>query len=222
MFSVPSYVIPGTYAENLEFLRPIESISRVELLFFYYDSETEELLIREEEKIRSFHSRFTLTLHMPDSLRAEHIAIVERTSDFIHHYVLHPPESGAEKAFTNLLDPWRNRFGDRFLIENLIGRGTEWFFENTDLPLCLDTGHALLRGIDPAMLFQAQRERIREQHIHSVNEGVDHQKLQGEEEWLESITSIISRETIMNIELFSIDEVLHSIKHMRGFLHGTG
>jgi len=47
--SVPSFVIPGTYLENVLFLEDFAEIRAVELLFYLYDPETRELLIRERE-----------------------------------------------------------------------------------------------------------------------------------------------------------------------------
>ena len=66
--SVPSYVIPGTYAENLRFLADKTAVDGVELLFYLYDEEVRTLMLAEIAEIRQFRSRFAYTVHMIDSM----------------------------------------------------------------------------------------------------------------------------------------------------------
>ena len=61
VLSIPSYVIPGTYVENLRFLADKPSVQGVELLFYFWDAETQGLLAREEDEIRSLSERFLAT-----------------------------------------------------------------------------------------------------------------------------------------------------------------
>ena len=52
ILSVPSYVIPGTYAENLRFLVEKPEVDGVELLFYMYDEEIRSLMMEEIADIR--------------------------------------------------------------------------------------------------------------------------------------------------------------------------
>lgn len=169
--SVPSWVIPGTYAENLEFLADQEAVRGVELLFFIYDDETRSLLVREEERIRAYSGRFAFTAHLPDPLLPAHEELVERTADLVESWVAHPgiPESAPEVAAT--LSRWKSRYGDRFLLENVRpGRLEALRTLLPDFPLCLDTGHLLLAGDSPARWAAEHGKLVREVHLHGLGD----------------------------------------------------
>jgi len=169
--SVPSWVIPGTYAENLDFLADKEEVRGVELLFFIYDEETRELFLREEERIRAYADRFAFTAHLPDPLLPAHEELVERTADLVESWVAHPglPESAPAVAAT--LSRWRSRYGDRFLLENVRpGRLEALRTRLPDFPLCLDTGHLLLSGDSPARWATEHGKLVREVHLHGLGD----------------------------------------------------
>jgi hypothetical protein len=74
---VPSWIIPGTYLENIRFLEDKRAISGVELLFFLYDGETRQLFEREYAEIARYRSRFRFTAHLPEPLTVDHGEFVD-------------------------------------------------------------------------------------------------------------------------------------------------
>ena len=72
ILTVPSWVIPGTYADNLRFLSDKKEIEGVELLFFLYDDEIKAQLDSEWEEICRYKERFIFTAHLPESLLPPH------------------------------------------------------------------------------------------------------------------------------------------------------
>lgn len=206
--SVPSYIIPGTYAENLRFIAEIGEITNVELLFFLFDKETDLLFEKEEGEIREFRRRFTYTIHLPDTLKPEHEVLVKKTEDFVDSYVVHPPKK-EETEFIDLLNHWRGLYGNRFYLENLITRPNDDFLTKIpDLPACLDTGHMLLRGDKPAGFTQKFGSRIKEIHLHGINGGKDHHPFDKTEEWFQDLQPFLrDYDGIVTIELFDEKQV---------------
>lgn len=212
--SCPSYVIPGTWLENIRYIDfNMPEISNVELLFFIYDDETKTLLAPEEDDILLYKGRLTFSLHLPDPLLPEHKELVEKFSPVVSRFVVHPPESPGTRNFIDVIDSWRDEFGDIFLLENLINRDISWFLGNTRWPLCLDTGHLLVQGENPADYFRRYRDRIEEIHIHDLSSGRDHRPLAPESRWLLEFLPVLEEfDGVLNIELFSKKEVTGSIE----------
>lgn len=203
--SVPSYIIPGTYLENVRFLESFAEVRAVELLFYYYDPETRELLLREREALAARRWRFSFSVHLPDDLRPEHAEILELTLGLAGRYVLHPPPSG-EQDFLHLVKGWREKYGEIFLLENLIGRRFEALADELPgLPLCLDTGHLLLSGGTIEGFLRRHGSRLREIHLHGVQHGADHRPFQAAEPWFRELEPFLRgfRGTV-NLEVFSL------------------
>ncbi len=211
----PSYIIPGTYAENLRYLKDeprLSSIGAMELLFFLFDDQMRELLDVEWPTLAAERGALRFTLHMPDPVGPEHEELITKTSTHVSHYVLHPPKGGVTN-FRHLVERWRERYGDRFLLENLIDRPHGSLFEETDWPLCMDTGHLLVQGEDPARFFYSYGDRIRQIHLHAVRGEADHLPLDLSEPWLEELyTGLGDFRGIVELELFSIDHILRSLE----------
>ncbi len=110
LLAVPSWVIPGTYAENLRFLDSKREIDTVELLFFIYDPEVRSLLDREYDLIRSYGSRFTFTAHLPDPLLPEHEELVDRLEPLVRHFIVHPGKPETMDRTMLLVDSWERKF----------------------------------------------------------------------------------------------------------------
>ncbi len=217
ILSCPSYIIPGTWWENIQHIEEnLPAISNVELLFFMYDDETKRLLAPEEEKILSYEGRLTLTVHLPDPLYSEHEELIEKTSPLANYWIIHPPEEGEEPAFTAMINSWRSRYGNRFLLENLIGRNHFWFVHQTEWPLCLDTGHALRRGHSPLQYFLRWKKRIKEIHLHDIHQNKDHSPLSADSIWLKDFIPALSEYTgILTIELFKETELRSSLQVLK-------
>jgi len=229
--SVPSWVIPGTYAENLSFLSEQQDIDTVELLFFLYDGETRALLDAEWDLIRSFASRFRFTAHLPDKLDASHEELVERLSPLVDHFIVHPsPAQDAEKL-AKTLSAWIGAYErdrkNRFLLENIHpGRLEALMPLLPDCGLCLDTGHLLLQQGNPANFFKHNAARIGEMRLHTLDEAAakadgrlrDHRSLKPGEAWLESLVPHLrSFEGVVNLEVFSWTEAERSLTTLREY-----
>ena len=221
ILSVPSYVIPGTYAENLRFLEDKPEVDGVELLFYLWDAEVSDLLDRELDEIRSFAGRFWFTAHLPDRLRPEHRALLDRIADPARSFVVHPPSDldGLE-PFADLLGVWRGEYGDRFFLENLRSEPFERALRVLpDIPLCVDAGHLLAEGGDPseyiARLKSAGR-RIEELHLHGLSGGADHRPFDGEAPWLRDLAPFLAGfPGVAEIELFDWEEARTAMAAVR-------
>jgi hypothetical protein len=214
--SVPSYIVPGTYLENVLYLESLPEVRAVELLFYLYDEDARDLLAREREGIAARRGRFRFSVHMPDELRPEHGELLELTCGLAERFILHPPLSGS-RAFVRLVREWRARCGDRFLLENLVGRGFEELAAAMpDLPLCLDTGHLLLNGSGVASFLKRFAARIREIHLHGVRDGADHRPFGAADRWLQELAPFLRSFTgVVNLEVFSrgdLDECLRALR----------
>ena len=185
ILTVPSWVIPGTYAENLRFLEGKKEIKGVELLFFIYDDEIKTQLKNEWDEIFSYGERFVFTAHLPEPLRPVHEELVARLAPRVRHFIFHPegnlgpdgprrrvPDIKNPAAQARLLADWTNRYGAVFLAENTHLEYLEILlpYLEKDAGLCEDTGHLLLEGQNPAVFFETHRGRIKEIHLHGIKE----------------------------------------------------
>ncbi|MDR2484442.1 MAG: TIM barrel protein [Treponema sp.] len=221
--TVPSWVIPGTYLENLRFLEDKSEINGVELLFFFYDAEVQALLDAEWTGIREYGRRFTFTVHLPDTLSPAHEDLITRLLPLARHYVLHPyPQERAETQ-ERLIGSWAERFGShRFLMENTYPGRLETILPGlpAGMGVCMDTGHLLLEGKNPAIFFKRYGDRIREIHLHGLDREKaaedrrlpDHRPLRSGDPWLRELAPELAGFTgIINLEVFSWEEVLAGI-----------
>lgn len=215
--SVPSYIIPGTYLENVRFLESFPEIRAVELLFYLYDPPTRELLVREREGLAVRRGRFSFSVHLPDDLEPGHVEILELTRDLAERYILHPPPCG-EDAFLRLVEQWRAEYGEVFLLENLIGRSFEALAAGLpSLPLCMDTGHLLLNGGGVGDFLRRHGPRVREIHLHGVQQGADHRPFLGTEPWFGELEPFLRRFAgVVNLEVFSLADLHDCQRALRG------
>lgn len=209
--AVPSYLIPGTWLRNLRAFVDIEWIRGVELLFFSYGDDDRRILDAELSGIEALAGRFEYSLHLPDPLVPEAEGLVELTRGFVRRYVVHPPnpEAGAREAasWASLLDSWRGRFGDDFLLEYTgLAAFTQAESEYPGLPLCADSGRLLLDGIDPVAWMAERASRIGEVHLHAARGGKDHQALSADDDWLpEAARFLAGTAWRVELEVFSMD-----------------
>lgn len=206
--------MPGTYAENareakrLRASPPWNAVSGMELLFFMLDEETERTFLAERDELLDLWNDGSFSVHLPGNLNESHERLVIATKDFAVNYVMHPPASDIP-AFARLMDSWRNRHGDIFCLENTImGPFRETLAAIPDIPICVDSGHALLTGQDPAALLEEFWPRLREIHFHGVQGGKDHVPPLPEDTWLATFMTLLARfDGIVEIELFSKPEI---------------
>jgi len=222
--SVPSWVIPGTYAENLRFLENKKEIQGVELLFFMYDDDIKNQFDSEWDEIRGFQKRFTFTAHLPELLVPAHEALIARLAPLVRHFIVHPDTENLVDQ-TTLLKSWTEHYGAVFLMENTFkGKG---IFYDGDFALCMDTGHLLLDEQSPSEFFRARQnrqDRIKEIHLHGLDtkqsavDGrlADHRRLKEDDPWLvELIPLLKGYQGIVNLEVFSWEEAWAGIEVLR-------
>jgi hypothetical protein len=233
LLSVPSWVIPGTYIENLRFLDSQRDIAGVELLFFIYDEEIKKLLKKEIEGIREFSNRFIFTAHLPEGLNGDHEELVELLSPMVRHFIVHPPKKIEElKARALLVNSWEAKYKTpdgrpRFLAENTNPGQLEAFLPHLEsgAGLCMDTGHLLLEGRNPAQYLARYGDRIGEIHLHGLDREKaaldghlpDHRPVRTGAPWFEEIFPLLRDfKGIINLEVFSWKEAAESIRVIKG------
>ncbi|MDR1319771.1 MAG: AP endonuclease [Treponema sp.] len=246
--SVPSWVIPGTYAENLRFLENKRAVEGVELLFFIYDDETRAQLEAEWESICSFRERFVFTAHLPETLLPEHEELVSRLAPLVRHFIVHPPLENPA-ALAELITGWAKKYGSggeklpsgapcsaegraapRFLVENTFGELFEKIlpFLGEETGLCMDTGHLLLGNKSPAAFFSRHRDRVAEIHLHGVDREAalcdgrlaDHRGLRRGEAWLGELLPLLKNYGgVINLEVFSWEEARAGTLLLRDVAH---
>jgi sugar phosphate isomerase/epimerase len=221
---VPSWVTPGTYAENLDFLRDKPGVNGVELLFFMYDDDTRALFDREFSRIQAYRDRFIFTAHLPDCIKPEHEELVVKLLPLVRHFIVHPVAPADTPAEAALLLRWFARFGkEKFLIENTRFGWLENLLSllPADTPRCMDTGHLLEAGDSPAEHFARYRPRVREIHLHAIDRPaaatdgrlVDHRPLRPGEPWLtEMLPALKAFDGVINMEVFSWEEAQKSLE----------
>ena len=226
ILSVPSWVITGTYTENLRFLETKKAIQGVELLFFLYDDEVKTQLDSEWEEICRYSERFVFTAHLPDPLWPAHEELVARLAPLVHHFIVHPVvENPATQA--RLLVQWAGRYGKSFLAENTKAGLLEALLPHleTSVGLCMDTGHLLMDGRNPADFFAQYREHIGEIHLHGIDREqaavdgrlADHRRLHGDEPWLLELLPLLKDfPGVINVEVFSWEEAKGGIEILHG------
>ncbi|MDR1362882.1 MAG: TIM barrel protein [Spirochaetaceae bacterium] len=230
--ATPSWVIPGTYLENIQFLSGKDSIGCVELLFFLYDDDIRSDFLRELPAIRDFSGRFVFTAHLPDNLSEEHEELVELLSPLVKHFIVHPAADTADaQAQARYLEKWRARYGKRrFLLENTSAGRLEAVLDciDEDAPVCMDTAHLLIEGKTPSGFARRYGDRIREVHLNGLgaedggdNSGVNggHKPLRMEDSWLFELAPFLRNFSgIVNFELFSWRDVQNSMLCLRQLL----
>lgn len=216
IISTPSYIIPGSYLENVMHISQMNEIQSVELLFFLFDDETEELIKKELPAIRQYSGRLGFTLHLPDELKPEHRKLIEMTKDLALQYIVHPPAEDSDR-FLSVASSWIDEYGPVFLLENLIEREFEsLLLAEPRFGVCMDTGHLLVRGEDPASFANCYAGRIREIHLHGLIEGWDHNGFGSNDSWFQDLLPFLHTFSgICNIELFAETQVLKVLANLR-------
>lgn len=232
-----SYCIPGTYGENIRFIagdKRFDPVSHIQLLCYFWDDEVRELLVREREVITGHRSRFTYSVHLPDRIIPEHEQIIQETRGYCLHYDLHPQEGEDDRILGSLI-PLAVAAGgmDRFFLENLIGRDMEatvqvlgrinFLMTGSGIShtpyRCVDTGHLLMTGFDPAEYCSGLGDAVRQIHLHGVRNGADHHAFGPEESWFKRLVPFLAGfKGMVILEVFTLEETVEILEVLR--LHG--
>jgi hypothetical protein len=233
--TVPSWVIPGNYVENLHFLNNKTEINGVELLFFLYDDEIDAQLKTEWEGIQKYAGRFVFTAHLPDVLLPEHEELAARLAPLVRHFIVHPGLPEDAPALGALINDWAEKYPRRrpehrrFLAENTLPGRLEALmpYLNEETGICMDTGHLLLEGKSPAAFLKNYGARVGEIHLHGLNREKavldgrlpDHRPVQSGDPWLRELFPQLKEFSgIVNTEVFSWEEAAASIDAVKVLL----
>jgi hypothetical protein len=223
----PSWVMPGTWAENLEFIlsQPENPQSGVELLVFDFDEATRASLSAELPAIARAAARLELSVHLPPRLQPGTVVLVDMLKDYAQTFVIHPPKPGEEEDFLAFMRAAATSSNSpSFVLEytdrEAFFRGLEVLdgagFPSSSFPLCMDTGHLLLEGEDPASFAIWAGDRLARIHLHGIAPDAqgtmrDHAALVPGSPWLERLLPILRRFAgTIELELFEWAAVLAS------------
>ncbi len=227
--SAPSWVIPGTWAENARHLAGEGRVASVELLLFSYDADSRGEFLRdlpELEKIAA-GGRFGYGVHLPRH-PDERDAALEDTARLASRYVVHPPRDAA--ALDDFAAWHRASVASveaPVFVENVDDASFRRALEALpDAAVCLDTGHALLAGRSPAELaaeLTAAGRTIGEVHLHGVGNGKDHAPFDGTEPWLAEFRPFLERfGGVVEVEVFSAAGLSRCLDALRDLIGRGG
>jgi sugar phosphate isomerase/epimerase len=197
-----SFVYPDTYCRNVERLGPF--LDEIELVVFESHrpdcfpspSEIRGLVRLQTDLDVGFNVHLPIDLQpgAPDHCRRRQAvdtvkALVDLTACLSPTtHTLHLPYAGTRRS-ADAVRRWQGRVIDslRQLADSGIA-GPSLSLENLDYPmhwldpvmdrcgtrLCLDIGHLMLQGGDPAAVYRSYRRRIAVIHLHGVAHGRDH------------------------------------------------
>ena len=107
-------------------------------------------------------------------------------SPLTHLFEIKQFENQLEKAKESLIELKDHLNPDKIAVENLftdLGR-LQGFLGSQGFKRCLDVGHLVKRGEDPALHYYENSSSIINIHLHGVINGVDHRQLEPESEEL--------------------------------------
>ncbi|MBU1248918.1 MAG: sugar phosphate isomerase/epimerase [Proteobacteria bacterium] len=233
VLAAPSFVRPGTVAENCAFLAPL--VDEVGLAFF----ETEACLAYKETDLPPFLADLDLSyhLHLPLDLPWEQgaeagfaaiatlrqkIAFLSPRSFVLHPHPAAPPTLVAQKMRALGIDP------AQVFLENIEGCDlTELWDEILDsgLGVCLDIGHVLTYS-QPALLeLPGLWERVGMVHASapdprqpSRHAGLPLLDLAGRR-LLQVTLTRLTPGAVLNLEVFNEDALMASLDFLEAFRH---
>ena len=239
--STTSYIYPSSYTTNVKLLAP--HFDEIELLFFQSrppESIPSPETINELVALASIHN-LIYNIHLPLDIsladpnftqRSNAIEVIKKIIGLtaplnVSTYTLHlSRENDLNNAAERSLWLEYIHTGIKELFASGI-RGPQITVENLDYPLdllegvitdldlsvCLDMGHALKYGYDPATIYQQFKERIKMIHLHGVENNKDHLPLNKiKTKGLRKILKMLrGYEETISIEVFSLRDLEMSL-----------
>ncbi|HON88733.1 MAG TPA: cobamide remodeling phosphodiesterase CbiR [Spirochaetia bacterium] len=228
--SVPSYVIPGTWLENIRFLKNRSDIHAVELLLFLWNETIRSEFLSELEAIKQLKNRFIFTLHLPESDYAILTEIIELTHTFVSSYCVHPPPDSTESCtFAASLATLEQQFQRPIVLENTTMSKLERLLDcyldmkpSIHPGLCMDTAHLLKEGIAPIDFIAQYGQFIKTIHLNDFRGNKEHKPISFQSDWLIPCIPFFKQFSgIIEFELFSINEIDISLNYFNYIMKGN-
>ncbi|AMW33783.2 hypothetical protein SAMN04488510_10495 [Fervidobacterium changbaicum] len=208
LIGTTSWIIPGTYYENVEYItRNFRTIQFVELLVYTWDEDTFNLLEKEKDYLFEIarQTGIKYTAHLPtDSLSNVFEAFKYLENNFeIENYVVHPFEEFDTGDFESKeLQLLLNH--PKISVENL----KEHYFKHSRT--VFDTGHCFL-GIPVDQEFL---NNVVEIHMMGVNGDKDHEVLDFAtlEKVHELLSDTLFKTRYLCFEIFDAEKLEESLK----------
>lgn len=247
-----SYIIPADIEPNVHFLAPLlDDIELVLFESDEFSNLPGPEVIETLAELKAEH-QLSYTVHLPldcrfghpnPEVRAASVGKCERIIDLVrpldpHAYLVHfDGEVRAPQPAANM-DAWRDRLREsaealiacdvpsrKLAVETL-----QYPFEcvtpvvhDLDLGVCVDIGHLLLLGRDPAACVREHRKRCCVVHLHGVRDGTDHVDIADMDgEVLSGIlaaASVPGPDCVVTLELFgreTLEPSLHRLAREKG------
>lgn len=232
---VPNVRMLGPHVDEIELLL---FESRPESLIPADDIRVLAELGRDLSITYNVHLPVDVSLAHPDSAQRKHavdaIARAVALTEPLHPsaWVLHlpadePPDHSEDDS--PLWTAWRDRAADglrrllncgippRKLALETLAYPPERLIPLLDafgLPLCLDIGHLILAGRDPAEFWETHGERISIVHLHGVSDGRDHRALDllSPDHGRRLSALLKSFEKIVSVEVFAYKTLVDSLE----------
>jgi len=211
-----SFIISDFRVKNLDYLR--DKVDIVQLL--YLDSEDGETETKELLKVKQ---DIEYIAHMPIdidlSLDNDWTKLEKFISDLKvldpKSYIIHPKN---HHNFFNNLVSFKEKYKN-ICVENIDEIESFSKILHIDANICLDAGHALLKGIDIKNFINKFGKNITTYHLHGVFEGVDHLSMKYfDKKVLKYLLDFASEKEIdIIIEVFGLEDFTASIDFLRGF-----
>lgn len=245
-----SFILPDDYAPNVRMLAP--RFDEIELLFFEAADPAfpppaliDGLVAVRAESGVAYNVHLPVDLPLCDASATDRRVAAARMAEVIRRSVplapttltLHLPltvdgrDRGERRRWLARADDCVRRLtgvhlpGRRLSVETL-DYPLEWVEEivaRHDLRVCLDLGHLLLAGADPAAVFDRWAPRCAIVHLHAVAGGRDHRPLDRlSPAAAAAATHILSlfRGTV-SLEVFSLEALRRSLERLPSLVPGT-
>ena len=229
--AAPSWVMPGTVAENCGFLNG--KVDEVALLFFETKSCLEytdvDLPERMADKSLTYHIHHPLDLpwHDGGAAAADVVLALNGKADFLSPcaHVVHPPQAGSDEC--RLLRDFALRLEgsgikpEQVLIENIRHndlQGVITVIEELGFKICLDLGHILAYGQQSLLKDPFLGRLVHMLHLNAPGEGGKHECLTtldvNGRDVLQEILYLLHPEGTVTIELFDADVFFKSLQFL--------
>lgn len=229
LLSVPSYVIPGTWIQNVEYLANRNDIQGVELLLFLWNEEIEREFLKEVDALAQYADRFVFSVHLPEAPLPMLKKIIALTHSFTVSYCLHPPEHNAAciELVQGLIEI-EQTYQRSIILENTTLEALERMLAccnsvspENERPLCMDTAHLLEEGIQPIQFIEQYNSQIKTIHLNDYCEYKSHEPLSPKSEWLLPCLPFFGSFTgTLEIELFDIHAIEASLQYLNAIMKG--